>query len=351
MPRNNSLSLTSWMEPFVPPHRRRIVSQAIIGSLLVHLALFWWFAGTRIGPFAIPFQHEKNPIPFRIKRVEINPEAMQASAHGPSSSMQLPARDPHPLPQFVPPGRDLDRAAQNVRPQINVPALPDVPPVVPGLNGEIPSTASTPYSPSDQAKIESEVSKFETGVNAAGIPNFSANASTTNGTAIASGTGPEGTDGGRGAVPGPSSPGGAPSFEDLKADFKTPDTGLNGRLPEPITLRLPSDVLFDFDSSALKPEAIPLLEQAVTYIKQYPDAKIQVNGYTDSFGEDAYNQALSEARAQTVEKFIQSRLLGSGYHFQVKGFGKTFPLVDPRGSIEAQKKNRRVEIIIQALKS
>jgi outer membrane protein OmpA-like peptidoglycan-associated protein len=141
-----------------------------------------------------------------------------------------------------------------------------------------------------------------------------------------------------------------PSFAELAPGFRPPTPGsLNGKLPEPVLLQLPSDILFDFDSSRLKPEADPLLQQALTMIQKYPRAKIDVIGHTDTIGDDTYNQQLSEARALSVVTQLKQKLTASAYTLRSRGFGKTRPLVNPNGSAVEQSRNRRVEVIIQAL--
>ncbi len=107
--------------------------------------------------------------------------------------------------------------------------------------------------------------------------------------------------------------------------------------------------MFDFDSSNIKPVAEPLLQQAVDWIKKYPVARIQVDGFTDTIGGDAYNQKLSEERARVVSEWIKQRLASGQYSYETKGYGKTRPLVNPQGSIDEQQRNRRVEITIQGI--
>jgi outer membrane protein OmpA-like peptidoglycan-associated protein len=121
------------------------------------------------------------------------------------------------------------------------------------------------------------------------------------------------------------------------------------KLPEPVLLYLPSDVLFDYGSSKLREEAFPLLQQTASMIGQYSRAKIQISGHTDSFGSDSFNQRLSEARAQVVEDFLRKTLPQPVYTFNVSGYGKTKPIVSPTLSREEQQRNRRVEVVIQAI--
>jgi outer membrane protein OmpA-like peptidoglycan-associated protein len=140
-----------------------------------------------------------------------------------------------------------------------------------------------------------------------------------------------------------------PGFAQLAPAFETGPANLSN-LPEPVLLRLPSDVLFDFDSAKLKPEAGALLSQAVGLITKYPQADIHIDGYSDSFGKPDYNTTLSQQRAESVQAWLQDRVSQDGYKFRSQGHGSADYVVSPQGSIEQQQPNRRVEILIQALK-
>ena len=140
-----------------------------------------------------------------------------------------------------------------------------------------------------------------------------------------------------------------PGFAELAPGFKATSPNLSN-LPEPVLLRLPSDVLFDFDSAKLKPEAGALLSQAIGMITKYPQADIQIDGYSDSFGKPDYNTTLSQQRAQAVQAWLQQRIAQATYNFHSQGHGSTNFVVSTAGSIEQQQPNRRVEILIQATK-
>jgi len=104
------------------------------------------------------------------------------------------------------------------------------------------------------------------------------------------------------------------------------------------------DVLFDFNKYALKPEARERLARISGIVLAYPDLKLAIEGYTDNIGTDAYNQTLSEKRAQTVQGY----LVGSGVapdHVSAIGFGKANPVAD-NSSAAGRKLNRRVEMVV-----
>lgn len=70
-------------------------------------------------------------------------------------------------------------------------------------------------------------------------------------------------------------------------------TELGGKITDSeIFIELPGDILFDFDKSAIRSDAVPTLEKLVRLIKQPQSRNVQINGHTDSIASDEYNQAL-----------------------------------------------------------
>ncbi len=102
-------------------------------------------------------------------------------------------------------------------------------------------------------------------------------------------------------------------------------------------------VFFDFDKSDLKPEEIPKFTDFIRQVKENPHIRFEINGHTDSTGSVAYNQALSERRAKTVEDYLLGQEVPRDQIAVVQGFGKSHPL-DPNDPA----KNRRVEVRIVA---
>lgn len=114
-----------------------------------------------------------------------------------------------------------------------------------------------------------------------------------------------------------------------------------------VRISLEADVLFDFDKADLKPEAKPALQKVAAVLKEYPKASAAIEGHTDGKGDAAYNQKLSEGRAETVRKWFADN--GVAMKLTAKGLGKTKPVAPnttPAGkdNPEGRQKNRRVEI-------
>lgn len=110
-----------------------------------------------------------------------------------------------------------------------------------------------------------------------------------------------------------------------------------------VVMNLGSDYLkFEFDEAELRPGDRELLSRVAGILLTSRDYSISVNGHTDDVGSDAYNQKLSERRAQAVRDY----LVGAGLApeiFTVTGHGKARPLV-PGKTDEVRAKNRRVEL-------
>jgi outer membrane protein OmpA-like peptidoglycan-associated protein len=118
-----------------------------------------------------------------------------------------------------------------------------------------------------------------------------------------------------------------------------------------IRIDLNADVLFDFDKAELLPKAQETLTKAAALIKERAKGTVQINGYTDSKGDDAYNMKLSERRANSVRDWFRTKGGLASFQFNTKGFGKTQPIAPntkPDGSDdpEGRQKNRRVEIVV-----
>src|SRR5690606_28243513 len=74
-----------------------------------------------------------------------------------------------------------------------------------------------------------------------------------------------------------------------------------------ITLNMPGNITFAFDSSNLQSQFHPVLDNVADTLNEYNQTVIEVAGHTDSVGTDAYNQTLSEQRARSVANYLSSR--------------------------------------------
>ena len=121
------------------------------------------------------------------------------------------------------------------------------------------------------------------------------------------------------------------------------------REKDAIILTFKSDVLFDVDSSTIKPTAYGSGEIARVsqILNKYPDTTIQVVGYTDSTGSDDYNQRLSELRANSVKNALVAQGVQAS-RITALGMGEANPVAD-NNTPEGRQLNRRVNIVIEPI--
>jgi outer membrane protein OmpA-like peptidoglycan-associated protein len=105
-----------------------------------------------------------------------------------------------------------------------------------------------------------------------------------------------------------------------------------------------SDVLFDTGKYTIKPDTKIALAKVATILQLYPGLKVQVEGYTDSVGGDAYNQKLSENRADAVENFLVQNGVPAG-NATAAGYGKANPVAD-NSTAAGRAQNRRVNLVV-----
>ena len=89
---------------------------------------------------------------------------------------------------------------------------------------------------------------------------------------------------------------------------------------------------------------MPILDEAAKTLKEYGDVTVSVNGYTDSIGTDAYNQALSMRRANAVKEYLERQGVPAS-RMTVRGFGESNPVAS-NATPEGRAQNRRVELIV-----
>jgi len=102
-------------------------------------------------------------------------------------------------------------------------------------------------------------------------------------------------------------------------------------------------IRFDVNKSTLKPESMGIINEIYELMEKYPDLKFSVEGHTDSDGDDAFNQTLSEERA----KAVMNKLISMGINqerLSYKGLGETVS-ISSNESAEGKAENRRVEFV------
>lgn len=107
-----------------------------------------------------------------------------------------------------------------------------------------------------------------------------------------------------------------------------------------------SPILFDTDSSMLKPESRRLLDDVARVLIDYPDTDVLIKGHTDNTGSESHNLSLSERRARAVENYVATRGVGIS-RLRSMGFGESMPVAS-NGDEYGRAQNRRVELQIAA---
>ncbi len=129
----------------------------------------------------------------------------------------------------------------------------------------------------------------------------------------------------------------------LRESLKNTDVQVS-REGNQIKLTMPSAVTFDTNSAALSGAAMDSLNKAAETLVQYPETTITVAGHTDSSGNDAINQPLSERRARSVADYLVQRGV-AGSRLSTIGYGSRQPVAG-NDTAAGKAQNRRVEILI-----
>lgn len=114
--------------------------------------------------------------------------------------------------------------------------------------------------------------------------------------------------------------------------------------PKP-TDKLTIHVNFDTNKSDIRKGDVADLQKAEAFVKKYSNCKIEIDGYTDSTGNDAINNPLSERRAAAVQKWLVDHGATSNDQITTKGFGSSNPVGDNK-TAKGRFENRRAEILV-----
>jgi OOP family OmpA-OmpF porin len=113
------------------------------------------------------------------------------------------------------------------------------------------------------------------------------------------------------------------------------------KIIDKMTLR----VNFDSDKYIIRKSDQAELNEAVSFVKKYPSAKVKIEGHTDNRGSDAYNQKLSEKRTQAVANYLIEKGAVKKANISAVGYGESKPVADNK-TAKGRAENRRAEILI-----
>lgn len=119
---------------------------------------------------------------------------------------------------------------------------------------------------------------------------------------------------------------------------------LNGRLTQRGTVVTFGDVLFGNGRAELRGRSQGDIQQLVRFLRDNPERKVRVEGFTDATGSDAFNQRLSENRAAAVVHALRQQGIDPSRIVSV-GYGKEYPVASNRDA-QSRQLNRRVEVVV-----
>lgn len=131
--------------------------------------------------------------------------------------------------------------------------------------------------------------------------------------------------------------------QERKLRERTAGTGVEVvRQGDDLLLRMPANVTFATNEAMIQPQFRGTLDNVAQVLHDYPNTYIDVMGHTDSDGSEAYNQALSERRANSVADYLSGHGVQSE-RLAARGFGEMQPIASNE-TPEGKAQNRRVEI-------
>ena len=104
------------------------------------------------------------------------------------------------------------------------------------------------------------------------------------------------------------------------------------------------DVVFDAGKASLQPSAVTAIDRLAQLLSVYPERSVRIEGHTDSVGDDAANQDLSERRAAAVRVALLARGVEAA-RIEAVGYGASHPIADNRTE-SGRQKNRRIDIVL-----
>lgn len=124
---------------------------------------------------------------------------------------------------------------------------------------------------------------------------------------------------------------------------QTAGTGVDVyRQGDELVLRMPAGITFSVDRYDIQPQFQSTLDQVAQTLSSYNQTYIDVLGHTDSTGSDAYNQTLSDRRAQSVADYLAGHGVTRA-RIGVRGYGESQPIASNDTDL-GRAENRRVEI-------
>jgi outer membrane protein OmpA-like peptidoglycan-associated protein len=136
--------------------------------------------------------------------------------------------------------------------------------------------------------------------------------------------------------------------QEAKLRARLQGTGVSvTRVGDSVVLNMPGNITFASDSSNISADFYPVLDSVALVINEFEKTYVDVIGHTDSTGAADYNQRLSEARAGSVARYLESQKV-LPQRVVIQGMGETAPITS-NDTAEGRSQNRRVEIRLTPL--
>ena len=116
------------------------------------------------------------------------------------------------------------------------------------------------------------------------------------------------------------------------------------RRGDDIILNMPGNVTFGFDSADLRPDFFEVLNSVALVVEEFDQTVLVIDGHTDSTGSRSYNMGLSERRANTVGRYLESQGVAP-VRIATYGYGPDHPVATNETEAGRQA-NRRVELTL-----
>jgi len=301
---------------------RKWVLVALVLSLALHGALFWYFHTKELERFSFTTPDAARLVPraFTVKKVTISDDLFK-----PSETPAPPK--PTPIPTTVLPP---DKPTADVIPDVRfAPSATPTEDLAKTFTVEKPKVeASNLPQPTTNAQVDTALDSIKEQIGGpANAPKIVASDH---------------------SLP-TSTNTGAPDSRAIDA-LLTQSGPLTGNVaPVPISDQQ-GGALFEYGSADLHPAAIETIRKLGILIERNPRSTFRIEGYTDSFGTVEYNLKLSQARADAVKTWLIENMKLDPEKIQTQGYGSARPVVPITGTREEQAPNRRVEIVIRTPK-
>ena len=126
-------------------------------------------------------------------------------------------------------------------------------------------------------------------------------------------------------------------------DNNTEGTGTPDRETGPTGMSF-RHIYYDFDRFNLRQTSMKELDRIFNYLNDHPDVELEIQGHTDAWGGDGYNQVLSERRSESAYDYLVSRGINAD-RLQLTGYSERSP-IDENNSASGRQNNRRVEFVM-----